>query len=122
MAQDSRNTNLFTYLDDNAMTWNARGELQTAVNAIDGSAALTAGAPVWFDSKRRTTRKAVFYDPATFRTKRVVVFTPTAFAAITGTTTLAVPVPGDATTVTYHLSQKISERQPVAKTSRNLAD
>lgn len=122
MAQDSRNTNLFTYHDDNGTVWNARGELQTAVNAIDGSTALTAGSPVWLDSKRRSTRKAVFYDPATFRTKRVVVFTPTAFAAITGTSTLAVPVPGSATSVTYSLSQKIPERQPVAKTSRNLAD
>lgn len=122
MAQDSRNTNLFKYVDDNGTTWNARGELQTAVNAIDGSTALTGGAPVWIDTKRRQTRKAVFYDPATFRTKRIVVFTAAAFAAITGSTTLAVPVPGSATSVTYSLSQKIPEKQPVAKTSRNLPD
>jgi len=122
LAQDSRNTNLFTYVDDNGTTWNARGELQTAVNALDGSAPLTSGAPVWLDTGRRRTRKAVFYDPATFRTKRVVVFTAAAFAAIDGTTTLAVPVPGSATSVTYSLAQKIAERQPVAKTSRNLPD
>lgn len=122
MAEDARNSNFFTYVDDNGTTWNARGELQTAVNAIDGSAALTAGAPVWIDTGRRRTRKAVFVDPATFRTKRIVVFTAAAFAAITGTTTLAVPVPGSATAVTYSLSQKIAEKQPIAKTSRNLAD
>lgn len=122
MAQDSRNTNLFTYVDDNGTTWNARGEKQTAVNALDGSAALTSGAPVWIDTGRRKTRKAIFYDPATFRTKVVVVFTSAAYAAITGSTTLAVPVPGSASSVTYSLSQKIPEKQPVAKTSRNLAD
>ena len=122
MAQDSRNTNLFTYVDDNGTTWNARGEKQTAVNAIDGSAALTAGAPVWIDSGRRKARRAIFYDPATFRTKVVVVFTAAAFAALDGTSTLDVPVPGSATAVTYSLSQKLPEKQPVAKTSRNLPD
>jgi hypothetical protein len=122
MAQDSRNSNLFKYVDDNGMTWNARGELQTAVNALDGSSALQAGAPVWFDSGRRQTRKVIFFDPLTFRTKRVVVFTAAAFAAITGATTLAVPVPGSASTVTYNVSQKIGEKQPVAKTSKNLLD
>lgn len=122
MAANQRNTDLFHYTDDNGTSWNARGEIDTAVNAIDGSSALSAGAPVWIDTKRRTTRKAVFYDPTTFRTKRIVVFTATAFAAITGTSTLSVSVPGLATAVTYNLSQKIAERQPVAKTSRNLPD
>src|SRR5262252_994814 len=111
MAQDSRNSNLFKYVDDNGTTWNARGELQTAVNAIDGSTALQAGAPVWIDTGRRQTRKAVFFDPATFRTKRVVVFTAAAFTAITGSSTLSVPVPGSSTNVTYSLSQKIPEKQ-----------
>ena len=122
MAQDSRNTSLFTYVDNDGNTWNARGEKQTAVNAIDGSTTLTAGAPVWINSKKRRTRKVIFEDPATFRTKVVVVFTAAAFTAITGSTTLAVPVPGSATAVTYSLSQKIDEKQPIAKASRNLAD
>lgn len=122
MAANQRNTNMFHYTDDNGTSWNARGEIDTAVNAIDGSSPLSAGAPVWIDTKRRSTRKAVFYDPTTFRTKRVVVFTATAFSAITGSSTLAVNVPGETTAVTYSLSQKIPERQPVAKTSRNLAD
>ncbi|HEX4708722.1 MAG TPA: hypothetical protein VH229_13440, partial [Candidatus Udaeobacter sp.] len=87
-----------------------------------GSAALTAGAPVWLNSPRRRSRQAVFFDPTTFRTARFPVFTPTAFAAITGATTVAISIPGSGTTVTYSLSQKIPERQPVAKTSRNLAD
>lgn len=122
MAANQRNTNLFKYTDTNGTVWNARGEIDTAVNAIDGSSALQAGAPVWIDSKRRSTRKAIFFDPTTFRTKRVVVFTDAAFAAITGATTLAVNVPGETAAVTYSLAQKIVEKQPVAKTSRNLAD
>ena len=122
MAANQRNTNLFHYVDDSGTGWSARGEIDTAVNALDGSSALVAGNPVWIDSARRQTRKAVFFDPATFRTKRVVVFTAAAYAAITGATTLAVNVPGETATVTYSLSQKIPERQPIGKTSRNLPD
>jgi hypothetical protein len=122
MAANQRNTNFFTYVDGNGTTWNARGEIDTAVNAIDGSTALTAGAPVWIDSKRRQTRKVIFFDPGTFRTKRVVVFTTAAFTAITGATTLAVNVPGEVAARTYNVSQKIAEKQPVAKASRNLTD
>jgi len=117
------NYQVFTYVDDNAVTWNKRGELDTAVNAIDGSAALTAGAPVWPRRTRRYhTREAVFQDPTTFRTKRIVVYTAAAFAAITGATTLAVSVPGNTGTVTYNLAEKIAEKQPVGKATRQLAD
>lgn len=123
MASNEKNSNLFTYVDNNGTTWNKRGPIDTATNAIDGSTALTAGAPIWFDSpKRRRCRKAVFYDPVTFRTVRFPVYTSAAFAAITGATTLAVNVPGLSTTVTYSLAQKIDEKQEVAKTSRNLPD
>jgi hypothetical protein len=122
MAAAQRNTNLFTYVDDNGTDWAARGEIDSAVNAIDGSSAFAPGDPVWIDSGRRRTRKAVFFDPTTFRTKRVVVFTAAAFASITGATTLSVPIPGTGTSATYSLSQKIPEKQPVAKTSRNLPD
>lgn len=123
MAANQRNFQVFTYTDDNGTVWNKRGELDTAVNAIDGSSALTAGAPVWpRASTRMHTRYAVFFDPTTFRTKRIIVYTAAAFAAITGATTLAVNVPGNAGAVTYSLSQKIGEKQPVAKSSRNLAD
>jgi hypothetical protein len=122
MAANQKNTNLFHYTDDNATVWNLRGPIDTAINAVDGSAPLTAGAPVWLNSARRRARHAIFFDPTTFRTIKFPVFTPTAFAAITGASTLAVSVPGEATTVTYNLSQKVAEKQPIAKTSRNLAD
>jgi hypothetical protein len=122
MAANQRNTNMFTYHDKDGVVWNARGEIDAAVNAIDGSAPFTPGAPVWIDTKRRISRKVIFFDPGTFRTKRVVVFTVAAFAAITGATTLAVNVPGEVAARTYNVSQFIQEKQPVAKASRNLTD
>lgn len=122
MAANQRNYNVFTYTDDNGTVWNKRGTVDAAINAIDGSSALTAGAPVWEDGGRRTCRKAVFYDPTTFRTVKFPVYTAAAFAAITGATVLAVNVPGEVATVNYSLSEKIAEKQPVGKTARQLAD
>lgn len=119
---NQKNFEVFTYEDDNGDLWNKRGELDAAVNGIDGSAALTPGEPVWLDTPRRRTRKAVFYDPQTFRTKTITVYTPAAFAAITGATTLAVHLPGNVAPDVYSLSAKIAEKQPVAKTTRKLPD
>jgi hypothetical protein len=64
----------------------------------------------------------VAQDPVTFRTIRFPVYTVAAFTAITGATTIAVSVPGLATTVNYNVIQKLDERQQIARTSRNLAD
>lgn len=123
MAANQRNYQVFTYVDDNGDTWNKRGTLDTAINAIDGSSALTAGARVWPHATRRYhTRQAVFFDPTTFRTVRFTVYTAAAFAAITGSTTLSLNVPGETTTVTYNLAEKIAEKQPVGKATRQLAD
>lgn len=122
MAANQPNSKLYTYIDDNGTSWALRGPIDTAINAIDGSAAFVGGDPVWLNSKKRVARHCIFQDPTTFRIKRFPVFTATAFAAITGTSTLAVSVPGETTTVTYNLSQKVGERQPIAKASRNLID
>lgn len=123
MAANQRNYQVFTYVDNDGNTWNKRGTLDAAINAIDGSAALTAGARVWIDTGRKKhTRKAVFFDPTTFRTVRFTVYTAAAFAAITGTTTVAINVPGNTAAVTYSLSEKIDEKNPVAKSTRQLAD
>ncbi len=119
---NQRNYQMFTYVDDNGDTWNKRGMLDAAINAIDGSAALTAGEPVWLDTPRKQTRKAVFFDPATFRTVKFTVYTAAAFAAITGATTLLVDAPGEAAPYTYNLAAKIAEKQPVAKGTRRLPD
>lgn len=122
MAANQKNSNVFKYVDDNGTTWNKRGPIDTAINAIDGNAALEAGAPLWTNTKSRRAREAVFYDPTTFRTIRFPVYTAAAFAAITGATTLNVPVPGETAAVSYSLAEKIPEMQRVAKTSRNLID
>lgn len=122
MAANQRNYEMFTYTDDNGTAWNKRGELDTALNALDGSSALTAGAPVWIDSARKQTRKAVFADPTTFRTKKVTIYTTAAFTALTGTSTLNVPVEGETAAVSYTLIEKIGEKQPIARTTRKLID
>jgi hypothetical protein len=119
---NQRNYQVFTYVDDNGTTWNKRGMQDAAINALDGSSALTAGAPVWLNTKRRRAREAVFQDPTTFRTVRCTIYTAAAFAALTSASTLAVNVPGNTAAVTYNLAQKIGEKQPVAKSTRQLAD
>jgi hypothetical protein len=122
MAANQRNYQVFTYVDDNGTTWNKRGTLDAAINAIDGSAALTGGAPVWINTKRKRTREVIFIDNTTFRTVRFTVYTAAAFAAITSSTTLNINVPGETAAVVYNLSEKIGEKQPVAKATRQLAD
>ena len=123
MAADQKNFQLYTYLDDNAQSWNKRGELDADRNAVDGSTAFGAH-PAWgAESRRHRVRKAVYVDPTTFRSKTIIVYTPTAFAALTpGTSTLAFHVEGETATVTYTLASKIPEKQPAAAGSRQLAD
>jgi hypothetical protein len=122
MAANQRNSNLFSYTDDDAAVWNKRGPIDASINGVDGSTALTPGSPLWTDSHSRRSRKAVFFDPTTFRTVRFTVFTPAAYAAITSATTISVSVPGEVAAVTYNLAEKIPEMQRQSKTSRNLPD
>lgn len=123
MAANQPNFQVFSYVDDNAAVWNKRGELDAAVNALDGSTALTAGKAMWPAASRRYhTRYAIFQDPTTFRTKRVIVYTAAAFAALTGASTLNVNVPGNVAAVSYTLIEKVAEKQPVAHSTRQLAD
>jgi hypothetical protein len=124
MAANQINYQLFSYTDDNAHVWNKRGQLDTAQNAIDGSTPFTGGAQTWPKQTRRMrTREAIFTDPTTFRTRRAIIYTPTAFAAlVVGTTTLAVNVPGNTAAVTYTLTEKIGEKQPSVKGTRQLTD
>lgn len=123
MARNQKNFSYFTYVDDFGATWNVRGEDGGALTAVDGHAALTAGARVWGKtSTRRHPRYVVYQDATTFRSVRGVVYTPTAYAAIAIGDIVAVQVAGLATTVNYAVSQKIGEKQPIAKASRHLAD
>lgn len=123
MARNQRNYSYFTYVDDNGTTWNVRGEDGGAFSLVDGHAAFTAGEPVWgANTRNRHVRYVEATDPTTFRKVRGVVYTAAAFAAIAGGDTVAVQVPGLATTVNYNVSAKIAEKQPIAAGSRHLAD
>jgi hypothetical protein len=124
VAADQPNRKFFLYIDDNGTSWSKLGAQDAGCNALDGNAAFVATAPVWENASSRTkrAREAVFQDPLTFRTKRCTIYTGTAFGLLTASTTLSVMVPGETTAVTYNLSQKIPEKQRIAKASRQLAD
>jgi len=124
MAADQRNFQTFTYVDDDAVTWNKRGAQDAAINAVDGSTALTTGAALWpRETRRFHTRKAVFQDPTTFRTVRIIVYTAAALAAIVATPpTLALHVAGETGTVNYTLIETIAEVKKRGKTARQLPD
>jgi hypothetical protein len=123
MAADQKNFQLFTYVDDNGVSWNKRGELDAARNAVDGNAAFGAH-PNWGrETSRHATRKIIYVDPTTFRSKRVVFYTAAAYnAVVVGTDTLAFHVEGETATVAYTASKKVPERQPAAIGTRQLAD
>src|SRR5215475_13041849 len=123
MAADQPNRQWFTYTDLNGQAWNKLGKLDAACNAIDGSTAAVAGQPDYpRASRRRSPRKAIFVDDTTFRTAQCIIYTDAALAALDGTSTLAVHVPGETATVTYTLSQKIPDKAPVRASSRQLPD
>lgn len=123
MARNQKNFSYFTYVDDFANTWNVRGEDGGAATAVDGHAALTAGARVWGrTSTRRHPRYIIYQDAVTFRTIKAIFYTPTAYNAVAIGDIVAVQVPGLATTVNYTVAQKVGEKQPVAKAARHLAD
>lgn len=123
MPADQKNFQLFTYVDNNGVSWNKRGELDAVRNAVDGSSAFGAN-PAWGrETPRHRVRKMLYQDPTTFRTKTVIMYTAAAAAAITlGTDTLAFHVEGETGTVAYTAIQLIDEKQPRAAGSRQLAD
>jgi len=123
MAANQRNFQLFTYTDEAGHTWNKRGAMDTALNAIDGSTAFTPGAVTWpRESRRYQARAALFQDPQTFRTVKAIMYTHAAAAALTGASTLAVSVPGETTSVSYAFAGLVPEKQPKTKAARQLAD
>lgn len=123
MARNQRNFRYFKYVDDNGFEWSLRGESGGAGTAVDGHANNDLTDPVFGkQTTRRHPRFVVAQDPTTFRTVKFVVYTLTAFAAIAGGDTIAVTVPGLATTVNYLVSAKVGEKMPIGNASRNLAD
>ena len=123
VAAQQRNMGLYSYTDDSAQVWNKRGETDSVRNAVDGSTAFGAH-PNWGrESRRHSVRKAIYQDAATFRTKTIIVYTPTAFAALTpGTSTLSFMVEGQTVAIVYTLAKKVPERQPAASAPRQLID
>lgn len=123
MAATQPNFATFTYVDNAGHSWNKRGLLDTAQNAIDGSTPFNAGNPTWpRKSRRYSPREAVFQDPTTLRTRTAVIYTSAAAAALTGTSTLAVAIQGEATPISYNFTGLNPERVPKVKTSGHLID
>lgn len=124
MAADQKNFGLFTYVDNDNVSWNKRGEVEAVRQAVDGNAA--AGAhPIWRDGSSRgyRVRKIIYQDPTTFRTKTVIFYTAAAYAAVVlKTDTISFPVEGEATAVDYTAVAKIPEHKPGQPFSRQLAD
>jgi hypothetical protein len=122
MAREAKNFGLFTYVDNNSVDWNKRGEVDAVRNAVDGSTAAT-GAPVWHEGPRQRSRKVVYQDPTTFRTKTVVFYTASTWAAITlRSSTLSFYIEGDATAVVYTAVDKIGEKQAGQRYPNNLPE
>lgn len=122
MARNQKNFDNFLYVDDNANEWQVRGESGGAGSGVDGHAT-DYTKPGWGRmTNRRHVRYVVATDPTTYRTIKFIVYTPTAFAAISPGDTIAVQVEGLATTVNYTVSAKIAEKQPILIDARNLPD
>ena len=123
MAENAPNRKLQLYIDGHGTSWNLLGSTGDACDTISGTAAAVAGTPRRpRESKTYRNRKAIFQDPATFRTKTCVIYTEAAAAALSGTSTVAVDVPGSATPVTYTWQETKPDRSPIKSISRNLAD
>ncbi len=123
MAADQKNFGLFTYVDESGQSWNKRGEIEAVRQAVDGSAA-SGTHPTWGrETRRHSTRKIIYQDATTFRTKTVIMYTAAAAAAVAlGTDTISFPVEGEATAVSYKALKLVAERSPGLGAPRNLAD
>lgn len=121
MAAEQKNFQNYLYIDDDAVHWTKRGEQDAIRGAVDGHAAQD-GSPVWQDTARRKARHVVVQDATTFRTKRCLVYTPTAYAAIAKGDVLSFHVEGETAAVDYTVIAKVAEKQPNVKTASQLAD
>jgi hypothetical protein len=119
MAQNSINFAFFTYIDDDAVSWNKRGESGGAATAVDGHAAPGA-LDVWEDrGTRQKARKITYVDDTdvtggrtpTGRTYSPIFYTAAAFAAVAKGDIVAVPVPGAATSINYYARIKKAEKK-----------
>lgn len=122
MAADQKNFGLFTYVDNDGVSWNKRGEVEAVRQAVDGNAASGAH-QIWRDHGAYRVRKIVYQDPTTFRTKSVIFYTAAAYAAVVlQTDTISFPIEGEATAVDYTAVAKIPEHKPGQRFPRPLPD
>lgn len=123
MARNQKNFAYQLYIDDNGAEWNVHGETGGAAAAVDGHGARDITKPVFGrQSRRRHVRKIIYQDPVTFRTIDPIFYTAAAYAAVAPGDIVAVQVTGLATTVNYEAIEKVPERMPLGRASRNLAD
>ena len=118
-----RNWNYFAYASDDGTTYSLRADQDWGNNATSGGVVAAGQPPYGRATTRRSPRRLLFRDPATFRTFSGPAFTAAAYnAAVVGTTTVAVPVPGNAAPVTYTLVKKEPERIPSTVVGRQDPD
>lgn len=123
MARNQKNFKYFTYVDDDGVSWNKRGEDGGAGTAVDGHAAAVSSQPVWISRPGNTVRTITYQDSVTGRTVRPIFYTNAAFAAVALGDIVAVQVAGLATTVNYTATQKHAERKRGTPAfTRELAD
>lgn len=112
MAELEPNFSFSTYVDDGGVSWNKRYESGGPGDAVSGHAAAVSSQPLWEDrGKKQYARHVIYQNAANGRTRRVVVFTPTAYAAIALGSVLAFNVRNLATTVNYTAIRKVAERK-----------
>lgn len=122
MPAAQKNFQLYTYVDNNGVSWNKRGEEDDLRSAVDGSSAFGTH-PNWGrETRRHSTRKIVYQDATTFRTKTVIFYTAAAYAAVALGDIIAFPVEAEVASVNYAAIRKIGERQPAQAGARQLAD
>jgi len=123
MPRNQPNYGLQRYLDDDGVGWSKRGELGGPFSGVDGHATRDPDEQVWPHASRRwRPRRVIAQDSVTYRTRSAIIWTPTAYAAISRGDTVAVGVAGLATDVTYTVIEKIAEKKPSTRLSPHLAD
>lgn len=122
MPATQRNFDYFSYASDDGTTYNIRASVEWAANSATGLSARTSGAPRLIGSKTQRPRTFIYRDPTTFRITTGPVGTTTAYTAAALGDTVAVFVPGLATSVNYTLVKKVPERVPTSIVGRQDPD
>jgi hypothetical protein len=123
MARNQKNFGYLTYVDDDDVHWNKRGEIGGAGDAVDGHAVAVAGQPVWKNGANNRVRRITYMDSTTGRTVDIVFYTAAAYSAVALGAIVAVQVAGLATTVNYAAVQKHGEhKQGTPNFTTHLAD